>query len=70
MKEILKGFWNRIPKKWEWMALGGVFLFAISLWVMSRSKNYPKDNFVEQFLENIIEEKTGQLIDLSPESSR
>jgi hypothetical protein len=68
MKEICKAIWNRIPTKWEWVALGGVFFLSFSLWTLSRSKMYPKDNFVEQFLETIIEEKTGQLVDLSPES--
>lgn len=67
MKEIGKILWNRIPKKWEWVALGGVFFLAISLWTLSRLSLYPKDNLVEQFLETIIEEKTGQQIDLSPE---
>ncbi len=38
----------------------------IQMWTLSRSKSYPKDNFVEEFLEIIIEEKTGQQIDLSP----
>ncbi|MGL5264060.1 MAG: hypothetical protein ACRDAI_05740 [Candidatus Rhabdochlamydia sp.] len=68
MKELCKAAWNRIPKKWEWVTLGGVFFLSLSLWTLSRSKSYPKDNFVEEFLETIIEEKTGQLIDLSPDS--
>ena len=46
MKELCKAIWNRAPKKWEWVTLGGVFFFFFSLWTLSCSKSYTKDNFV------------------------
>ncbi len=45
MKELCKTVWNNIPKKWEWVALGGTFFLAICLWTLSRAKIYPKDNY-------------------------
>ena len=46
MKELCKAIWNRAPKKWEWVTLGGVFFLSLSLWTLSCSKSYTKDNFV------------------------
>jgi len=41
-----------------------VVLFGLAmLW-----KSYPKDNYVENQLENVIESQTGIKLDLSPES--
>jgi hypothetical protein len=52
--------------------LAGIIIFLIILGVTlpgcSMIKKYPQDNFVEEIIEEAIEQKTGLDIDLSPYS--
>ena len=71
MKEILKKMIGEIPMK---VRSGLFFMFgAICVglpWLTSCSavKNYPSDNIIEEFVEAVIEDKTGIDIDLTPMS--
>lgn len=47
-------------------SLSLILFFGLCLYSCNSLKNYPQDNFVEEIVEDVIEEKTGLDIDLSP----
>ena len=66
MKEIWKEIFGEVPKWLRWTFIGiiaGSFLLASLL-----IKSYPQDNAIEEMLEAVIKENTGEDIDLSPQS--
>lgn len=66
MKEIWKELFAEIPKWVKW-----TFLIIIAAGILCASylcKSYPQDNRVEEMVEAVIKETTGEDIDLSPQS--
>lgn len=68
---------NKIKNYWESLSLGtrycACFILGIScasLYFLTSCARipYPEDNLVEEILEEVIQEKTGLQIDLSPGS--
>jgi hypothetical protein len=73
MKEAANEMWGMVPLK----ARYGMFFFLGilvlgALWMTSCTsisgfiKNYPDDNIVEEYTEDIIKDQTGIDIDLTP----
>jgi len=75
MKEAAKEMWEMIPMKSRYvlffmlglLSLGTVW-FTSCTGVIGIVKKYPQDNIVEEIVEEIIEQKTGLDLDLSPMS--
>lgn len=69
MREVLHELWREVPMKVRYglFFMAGVLLVGMC-WLTScqHLSKYPSDNIFEELVEEAIEMKTGQDIDLSP----
>ncbi len=66
----MKKIWEKIPKMVKfWFGAVLLTLAAIILgYTALMWKNYPHDNIIEEIVEEVIQQKTGLDIDLTPMS--